>query len=202
MRPPRARSEPCLTLSPVASQQLVEPAAVHPVVPGQLSDRTPFQKVRLYQIPPQLHRKTLQPRCLLCLDTCVSPGVAYLLNSHTFTSTREAPGQNVQIVLRPKCSIHVMPSVGLNRTRNYSPLMGGPSNRPDQVGPVGLKNLDSDAPSRILMGHAARWYSLISPPRICFRRTRASIGIVVRSVEEFGASGGRWPRERCGPGPL
>jgi hypothetical protein len=62
---------------------------------------------------------------------------------------------------------------------------------------VGLKNLVSDAPSRILMGHAARWYSLISPPRICFRSTRASIGIVVRSVEEFGASGGRWPRERC-----
>src|ERR1035437_5099215 len=88
MRPPRARSEPCLTLSPVASQQLVEPAAVHPVVPGQLSDRTPFQKVRLYQIPPQLHRKTLQPRCLLCLDTCVSPGVAYLLNSHTARPTR------------------------------------------------------------------------------------------------------------------
>src|ERR1035437_5519413 len=87
MRPPRARSEPCLTLSPVASQQLVEPAAVHPVVPGQLSDRTPFQKVRLYQIPPQLHRKTLQPRCLLCLDTCVSPGVAYLLNSHTPSDT-------------------------------------------------------------------------------------------------------------------
>jgi len=67
---------------------------------------------------------------------------------------------------------------------------------------VGLKNLDQGGSSPVGVVHAARTYSLISPPRISFRSIRVSIGVAVRSVEEVGALGGRWSRERCGRWPL
>lgn len=87
-------------------------------------------------------------------------------------------------VLRPQRPAFIQVLVGVDDGRHLSP--------------VGLNNSDPDGSSHVGMGHAARTYSLISPPRISFRSIRVFAGTPVGSVEKVAASGGRWPRERCG----
>src|SRR4051812_1414724 len=87
MGPARPGLEAGRALAPVAGQELVEPAAVHPVGGGELGDRPPRPQVGLDEEPAQVHRSTPALRCLLCLDTAELSCVAYLLNSDTLTST-------------------------------------------------------------------------------------------------------------------
>ena len=76
---PRARLQRLSASVSVAGQQLVDPAAMHPMSCCQLADRPPFQHVRLDEIPRHLHRKTPSRWCLLCPDTSVD----YQLQPHT-----------------------------------------------------------------------------------------------------------------------
>ena len=64
---------------PVASDQLVDPAAMDPMSRRQLANGPALQHMRLDEIPRHIHRKTPSRRCLLCPDT----SVAYVLKPHT-----------------------------------------------------------------------------------------------------------------------
>jgi hypothetical protein len=59
-RPSRPRHQAGIALGPVAGQQLVDPAPMYAVGLGQLSDRPALPKMRLDEIPPHVHRKTLR----------------------------------------------------------------------------------------------------------------------------------------------
>ena len=58
-----------LTLAAVPRQELVQPAAVHPVHPRELADRPALAQMCLDQIPPGVHAETPSTCCLRCLDT-------------------------------------------------------------------------------------------------------------------------------------
>lgn len=72
LRPPRAWLESGVTLPSVAGEQLVEPAAVHPVRPGKLSKRPPSPKMRLDQESALVHRRP-SPLGVSYVLTQVSP---------------------------------------------------------------------------------------------------------------------------------
>jgi protoporphyrinogen oxidase len=55
VRPLRARGQARLALGPVAGQQLVDPAAVHAVGPGQLRHSAALTKVGLHQVATHVH---------------------------------------------------------------------------------------------------------------------------------------------------
>src|SRR5262249_7813453 len=56
--PPGAGHKARLALGAIAREQLVDPAAMHPVAGRQLGDRPPLEQMRLYQIPRHPHRRT------------------------------------------------------------------------------------------------------------------------------------------------
>src|SRR5882762_7561136 len=78
-RSSRARLKRLVSASPEAGQELVDPAAMHPVRSRQLANRTSLQHMRLDQTPGLVHRKTPSRWCLPCPDTCV----AYVVAPHT-----------------------------------------------------------------------------------------------------------------------
>src|SRR5882672_4793081 len=72
VRTPRAWRQARLTLGAVAPEELVQPAAVHPVHTRELGDRTTLAQMRLDQIPPDVHPETPSTSCLRCLDTSIA----------------------------------------------------------------------------------------------------------------------------------
>jgi hypothetical protein len=72
-----------VTIGAVAGEQPVNPARVHAMCGGELSDRPSLPQVRLDEIPAHVHRRLLPAGCRLCLDT----SLADVLVSDTITST-------------------------------------------------------------------------------------------------------------------
>jgi hypothetical protein len=56
--PPRAGHKARLAFGAIARDQLVDPAAIHPVAGRQLGDRPPLEQMSLHQIPRHPHRRT------------------------------------------------------------------------------------------------------------------------------------------------
>ena len=86
MGTPGAGFEPGLTLPAVADEELVEPAAAHPMGGGQLAQPFPRPQVRFDQESGLVHRRPPAVGCLLCLDTSLRLDVSYVLKSDTVRS--------------------------------------------------------------------------------------------------------------------
>src|SRR6266851_10524813 len=61
MRAARPRDQPRLALGSVSREELVQPAAVHPVHPCELADRPTLAQMCLDEKPPGIHWETPSP---------------------------------------------------------------------------------------------------------------------------------------------